>query len=413
MRRKARSLLPVAALLLLAPSAFGAGFLLYEHGAAAMALAGAFTALAKDPSALWHNPAGLTGLAGTRLMAGATLISPRGSMTLEGYPGIPTYGQVHQVFVPPHIYATHRFSERVSAGLGVFSPFGLGIEWPDPETFPWRYLGTSGDMTTLMVNPAVAVKLNDRLSLGLGASFVHSRLRQSVTQIVNVGGKVFDAPTDIDADADGFGFNAGLLFRMDKSTLGLSYRSRISLKYAGDVSLDVPVYPEPFSGTFETSIRYPDIVTMGLAFELAPSLTWSVDLHYIFWTLFDETTAKIDVPDLGLTEEIVQTPSWESSYAARTGLEYRPGDRLALRAGFAYDQTPQPAATMDSLLPDANRLAFTAGFGYNFGRIVVDAAYQFESFRRRTSERGDLPALLQGTFKTRSHLIGISLGYRF
>ena len=398
------------ALLVLAPAARASGFLIYEHGAAAMAMAGAFTSLAKDPSAIWHNPAGLAWLEGTQVLGGATLIFPRGTADFPDYPGAPSYDQVHKVFYPPNLYLTHKVSDKVVLGLGVFSPYGLGIEWPEPESFPWRYLGTSGDMVTFFVNPTIAFKVTDRFSLGLGVSFIYSKLTQSVTQLMDMGEMSFDVPTDVEADGTSFGFNAGLLYKGDKFRFGLNYRSSYSLKYAGDVSLDVPVYETPFEGTGGTTFRFPDIVTTGLSFNLTSRLVWALDFHLIFWSTYDSYTFHIDVPDLDLSEDLVVPTLWKNSYIARTGLEYMATGRLALRAGFAFDKSPQPASTMDTSLPDADRTTLTCGFGYKFGRLSLDVAYQFENFRERTSER---PDIFQGTFKTQAHLIGIDLGYRF
>jgi long-chain fatty acid transport protein len=410
MSRKRAFALLAAMLLVLAPAVRGSGFLIYEHGAAAMAMAGAFTSLAKDPSALWHNPAGLAFLEGTQIMGGATFIFPSGSVEFPDYPGSPSYDQAHKIFYPPNFYISHRLSDKTVIGLGVTSPYGLGIEWPEPETFPWRYLGTKSDMVTFCVNPAVAVKLTDRLSLGLGASFIYSKLTQSITQYMMLGEAGLDVPADVDVDGTAFGFNAGLLYKGNGYRVGLNYRSRFTLDYKGTVSLDIPVYETPFAGTGETRFDFPDLVTLGLSFDLAPKLVWAVDLHYFFWSTYDSYTFHFEVPDLALTEDLTVSTLWKDSWIARTGLEYLATDRLALRAGFAFDKSPQPASTMDTSLPDADRTTLTCGFGYKFGRLSLDVAYQFENFRERTSER---PDIFQGTFKTQAHLIGIDLGYRF
>ena len=76
MRR--RFLIPVVLLCgaILSTSARGGGFQLNEHGARAMAQAGAFAARANDPSAIFFNPAGLSYLRGAHVMAGVTLIAP-------------------------------------------------------------------------------------------------------------------------------------------------------------------------------------------------------------------------------------------------------------------------------------------------------------------------------------------------
>ena len=408
-RKRVFALLAVS-LLVLAPAARSSGFLIYEHGAAAMAMAGAFTSLAKDPSAIWHNPAGLAFLDGTRIMGGATFIVPSGSVVFPDYPGAPKYDQVHKLFYPPNLYVSHKVSDRVAVGLGVTSPFGLGLEWPEPESFPWRFLGTKSDMVTFNVNPTVAVKLSERFSLGAGVSFVFSKLTQSQVQLMPMGETLVEVPAEADVDGTAFAFNAGALYRGDGFRVGLSYRSRFTLDYSGSITLDVPVYETPFEGTGATSFRFPDIMTLGLSFDLTKKLVWAVDLHYFLWSVYDGYTFHIEVPDLALAEDIVVPTLWKDSWIARTGLEYLATDRLALRAGFAYDRTPQPAATMDSGLPDANRTTFTAGFGYTLGKVTLDFAYQYENFHERTSAR---PDIFQGTFDTRAHLFGVNLGYKF
>ncbi|MBP7706335.1 MAG: outer membrane protein transport protein [Candidatus Aminicenantes bacterium] len=408
-RKRVFALLAVS-LLVLAPAARSSGFLIYEHGAAAMAMAGAFTSLAKDPSAIWHNPAGLAFLDGTRIMGGATFIVPSGSAVFPDYPGAPKYDQIHKLFYPPNLYVSHKVSDRVAVGIGVTSPFGLGIEWPEPASFPWRFLGTKSDMVTFNVNPTVAVKLSERFSLGAGVSFVFSKLTQSQVQLMPMGETLVEVPAEADVDGTAFAFNAGALYRGDGFRVGLSYRSRFTLDYSGSITLDVPVYETPFEGTGATSFRFPDIMTLGLSFDLTKKLVWAVDLHYFLWSVYDGYTFHIEVPDLALAEDIVVPTLWKDSWIARTGLEYLATGRLALRAGFAYDRTPQPAATMDSGLPDANRTTFTAGFGYTLGKVTLDFAYQYENFHERTSAR---PDIFQGTFDTRAHLFGVNLGYKF
>ena len=74
-----KKILLLSFLILFSIRTFGGGFQINEHGARAMGMSGAFTALANDPSALFFNGAGITQLSGTRFMIGATLISPKAS----------------------------------------------------------------------------------------------------------------------------------------------------------------------------------------------------------------------------------------------------------------------------------------------------------------------------------------------
>ena len=69
------------ALLLGTSLVFGSGFSIYEQGAKAMALSGAFAAQANDVTAVFYNPAGLTQLEGINVSLGTTLIFPTASFT--------------------------------------------------------------------------------------------------------------------------------------------------------------------------------------------------------------------------------------------------------------------------------------------------------------------------------------------
>jgi long-chain fatty acid transport protein len=142
----------------------------------------------------------------------------------------------------------------------------------------------------------------------------------------------------------------------------------------------------------------------------------SADVHYILWSTYDEFTVEVDVP--GFEDKDVKE-NWEDSFIFRGGLEYNLNESIALRAGFLYDQTPQPDESVDPILPDANRWALTAGFGYKSGGFVLNVAYQYEPFQDRTSENRYFEHYPQatfnpwkGTYKTTAHLFGVSLGFR-
>lgn len=423
-----RSRLIVAAVLLLAMVSFvqGAGFLIYEHGAAAMALAGAFTGLANDPSAVWHNPAGLAWVEGTQVLLGATLIVPRGSVTMDNLPGAPVYNQVKQVFYPPNFYITHKFGDKLAAGVGVFAPFGLGAEWPDEENdFPLRYLAVKAEMQTIIVNGALAYKVTENVAVAGGVYFVTSKLKETLVQRIDMGEDVaFDVPTSLDVKGTALGWNAGLMYKTDGFSLGINFRSQFNVDYSGTVvsSLDYVPWPYqpyiPTEGDAKTTFRFPNILTIGFAVNLTPKVLWSVDVHEYFFRRYNAYTVEVDYPSPYPDQELEAEPRWEDNICYRTGLQYQTSEKLALRGGVLFDKTPQPVLDMSPSLPDADRLAFTLGFGYKIGKLVFDFGYQFEHFYKRTSQHHYIfgpytPNPAQGTYKTVSHLFGLNLGYRF
>jgi long-chain fatty acid transport protein len=430
---KNKPVLAMLAALLVAfvPAARGAGFLIYEHGAAAMAMGGAFTAVANNPSAIWHNPAGLAWLDGTQVLLGATFIIPAGSVTMPYYPGSPTIKQVNQIFTPPNFYFTHKFSDRVTAGIGFVAPFGLGTKWQktnnSPPDFPLAYLGYMNDMQTFFVNPTIAIKLLDNLSLGLGCSYIFSTLKLDLYQSVTLPpgeGEPYDIPTAMKGTGNSFNFNAGLLYKGKGFSLGASYRSHFNIKYSGTVTLDNQFVPSalqpyvPTSGDVKTTFKFPDVLTFGLAINISPKLLWSFDVHTYFWKRFDSYTADITFPDPYGTQTLTAPQLWKNSQCYRMGFEYLATDKLTLRLGGFFDETPQPVSTMDPNLPDNNRWAVTAGFGYKIGKFFVDVGGHFEHFLARTSDNGFIfgpydPNPAAGLYKTQALLIGLNFGYKF
>jgi long-chain fatty acid transport protein len=441
MKKKSTMILAAAALLTFAPAARGAGFLIYEHGAAAMAMGGAFTAVANNPSAIWHNPAGLSWVDGTQILLGGTFIFPQGSVTMPNPPnpsppppllGPVTFNQAHQVFTPPNVYISHKFTDRVTAGIGFMAPFGLGTEWPNSTAspFPLRYLGYKNDMKTFFINPTVAVKLLDNLSVGLGCSYIFSKLTLDLYQSVVLppGGKTaYDVPTAMKGSGDSFNFNAGVLYKGKGFSLGASYRSRFNIKYSGTVALDNQFVPSPLQpyvpaeGDVTTTFKFPAILTFGLSVDISSKLLWSFDFHTYFWHCFDSYTANITFPDPYGTQTLTAPQLWKDSHCTRMGFQYQANDKLTLRLGGFYDETPQPVETMDPNLPDNDRWAITGGVGYKIGKFEIEVGGHFEHFLARTSQHGYIftggvpgdPNPAAGTYKTQALLIGINLGYKF
>ncbi|HKI68979.1 MAG TPA: outer membrane protein transport protein, partial [Verrucomicrobiae bacterium] len=136
------------------------GFRLPDQDAFATARGEAFVATADNPSAIYYNPAGITQLEGNNIRAGFYGIylgpsySPPAGAPNSGntYDGQANYGAVPQFF-----YTYGRTNFPVSAGLGVFAPFGLSSEWPQDTGF--RTIGTKGSLTYITINPTVAWKI--------------------------------------------------------------------------------------------------------------------------------------------------------------------------------------------------------------------------------------------------------------
>src|SRR2546427_4111514 len=136
MRRFALLLLAGASALVAASPTplVGQGFGVYEHNTCAMGRAGVTAARpCADGSAIYFSPAGLAGLTGTHISAGVTLIGAQGSFTDDF---LANQSDLKNPLIPvPNIYVTHALSPKVTAGIGLYAPYGLETKWESPN-FP-------------------------------------------------------------------------------------------------------------------------------------------------------------------------------------------------------------------------------------------------------------------------------------
>src|SRR2546425_8134693 len=165
--------LSIGTLLLLLGSgqAWAGGVSFTEQGAAASGKANAFTGEANDPSAIFYNPAGITQLPGTQVLVGTSIVK-LDSTFRSSTSGESTELQ-DQFPIVPHFYITHRFKqwdERLSVGLGVYSPFGIVVDWPD--NWQGRFDSTLARLRVTVYNPTVAFQATRTLSVAAGLRVV-------------------------------------------------------------------------------------------------------------------------------------------------------------------------------------------------------------------------------------------------
>ncbi|MGC8924729.1 MAG: OmpP1/FadL family transporter, partial [Calditerrivibrio sp.] len=152
--------------------AYSNGFQINEQGAKALGMGGAFVAQADDPSAVYFNPAGITQLAGTQFSLGVSPIAPRATFDSDGKTtavtgkgDIDTDGE-KQTFYIPNFYLTQKIGNNFAFGVGIFSNFGLATDWPDD--WEGRFTTTNAEITTISLNPVLAYKISDKLSIAAG-----------------------------------------------------------------------------------------------------------------------------------------------------------------------------------------------------------------------------------------------------
>jgi len=212
------------------------GFQVNAQGQRQMGMGHTGTGLCLDASSIFFNP-GAIGFQDSKWMfnAGCTFLIPR-TEYLEPAPGIYTATMVHHVGTPFEVYASwhsEKFS-HLSAGVGVYTPFGSRAEWPDD--WKGQFLIREIDLKTIFIQPTVSWKVNDHIGIGVG--FVYATgdflLRKGIPVQDSTGAY---GEATLNGAASGMGFNAGIFFKLnEKWSAGISYRSNVSVKVKNGTS---------------------------------------------------------------------------------------------------------------------------------------------------------------------------------
>ncbi len=404
--------------------AFAGGLSFSEHGAKATGMANAFAGQADDPSAIFYNPAGITQLPGTQLMVGASIVYLdtvfRSSTTGEST-------QLQDQFpIVPHFYITHRFpkwDERLSIGIGVYTPFGIVVDWPD--NWQGRFDSTNAKLRVTIINPTVAFQATKKLSVAAGIRYAD--VAAEFEQKFNIGNGESKLRGH-DLTAHPIGWNAGLLYRLTETTaVGLQFRSELQANLKGQADINGPGAAGLGSATgfatagFHSNIKLPPQIVGGISTKIIPRWTINADVEWQGW----KTLGTLPRDFVGSTAlDSVSRRLWNNSWVYRLGAEYAATDRLAVRGGYFYDETPIPDNTFDANIPNANLHGLTAGSGYTWDRATFDVAYLIGFYEKRAIDNSTLdpnnkggarglgpPAF--GSYSTTSHVLTVSVTFKF
>ena len=426
MRPFNRFLVPVL-LCLVSTTAFAAGFSIFEQGAKATAMGGAFAATADDPSAIFYNVAGIAQQRKLTIMAGGTAINFQNTFT--GSPNDPfTSGSTgrykRHTFIPPNVYVLAPIGHNITVGVGAFAAFGLRTNWEDP----WigRFVSRDADLRTKSIEPAIAWQSSDgRIAIGAGWEYRSSTvvLNRNNAALNPFNGRIIDAANAYlrSKDAHDSGYNAGILFKpVPTWRFGVSYRSDQTIDYKGTATftqfptgnpqLDAAIKAQiPPNQPITTSINFPAITIAGIATSAIPNWDVEFDVSHMTWSRFKTLNIVfVTTPAANLT----RPQNWKDSEAYRLGANHRVNDMWDVRFGAVYDKNPQPTAGVGPLLPDSDREGVSFGVGYRKGHLMIDATEFFLHFKTRSSQ-GINADNFNGTYKTDANLISFNLGYRF
>lgn len=368
-------LIPALVLGLFSSYALASGFQLTEQNASGLGNAYAGQgAVAENASTIFFNPAGMTQLKDREFSAGLTGINTsfkfsdknsnvNGQLAGNGGDG-GGWGFV------PNGYLSWALSKDLYVGVGVGAPFGLKTEYDNP------WLGAaqsvSFDVKTYNVNPSIAYRVNEKVSVGAGLNW--QRVDAEYKRQVGVLGSPAPAaapattaatPLKLKLTDDSWGWNAGALFTISPATkIGVSYRSAVKYDLTGDINLSGPQANLNAAGSSnaKATLTLPDTFNLSVAQQLTDKWQMLGDITWTGW-------AKIPKLDIYRTSgaangAIAQTldTNFRDTWRVGLGANYKYSDAWKLKFGIAYDQTPVKGADSRLVsLPDNDRTWLSFG----------------------------------------------------
>ncbi|MDZ7332088.1 MAG: outer membrane protein transport protein [candidate division KSB1 bacterium] len=410
--------------LLIAGSVFASGVALTGIGARATALGGNYRAISNDWSAMFWNPAGLSQIQGFHIGGSFELITPTSKVTLAPYA------------LPFAVYKTEEFknepktfpipaagfvygAEKMSFGLSVFAPFGLGAKWDAMNTAAYNpdypEFDFEDDLQVIDIHPTFAYQVSDKLSVGLGGSVVltnimirkptttpnplladpnYAPLKVGVLKPLGLDQPIYNyilTETKLEGDGIGFGFNLGLKYNLTEClSLGLSGN------YYNDVSLDGKISATTYfakadqtkfatlQGTLNTmvqqgmlsaaqaqqilgiysgqkQVRYDNAkgdATLPLPMTLGAGLAFSGVENLLLSADVSWTQwSAWDVIPIEMEDgtKMELVENWKDGIRVGLGAEYTLLPSLKLRAGYYTEPSAIPDETLTITIPDISR----------------------------------------------------------
>lgn len=422
-------LIPALMLLGFAGVAGAAGFALQNQTGSGNgnAFAGA-AAAAEDAGTIYWNPAGMTylpqghtiSLSGTVLDRSIKFKNTGTNLAaLNGAGNTGNGGEAGGTALLPAGYWAYSVAPDVWFGVGVGPTFGNVTDYD--KSFIGRNAGYFAEIKQININPSLAIKVNNFLSLGLGVNLAHNYTAFKQGFPNGTGNYL-----KVDGDAWGFGANIGAMFQLSPSTrVGLAYRSGMKFDIKGDMKMGAPV-ALPAGALFRnqdvTADGYNTPGNLSIAVSQKLSDRWELlgDLTWTDWSVFEKLTLKTKNDGVVPSGTAITALSYnfEDTWRVGLGANYKYNDSWKFRFGVAYDQSPVTrSADRTMTLPDSDRTWLSFGGKYNLSKAAsLDFGYSHIFFKDATTARvvTNTPQVVRGEWNNnRADLLSVQYNQTF
>jgi long-chain fatty acid transport protein len=379
-------------------------------------------AAADDASVAWYNPALMPLLPGQQFGIAGHVLKPSFKYEDQGSTGAFAAqpagdgGDGGDWAFVPNAFFTWAINPKFSFGLALNVPFGLKTEYDTP----WRgqLVAIKSEITTVNINPSVAFKVSDSVSIGAGVS-----VQQIDAELTNCANAACTVTAKLKADDMAYGGNVGIAFQPSPTTrIGAHYRSAIKYTLEGEATFSGPGAVN--NGNVNADLKVPDSFSLSLFQALSSSWELLADLTWTGWSSVQQltvirTTTAASGAAAGSTLTTLQF-QWDDTWRYGLGANYKMNPQTKLRFGLAFDETPTNDTHRTARLPDEDRTWVALGVQWKPSKTsILDVGYAHEFIkdaRVNTPVPGQTTCAagcMTGTFKNQADILSVQFSMSF
>lgn len=356
-----------------------------------------------DYSALAYNPAGMT-LSGSGMQVGIAGIHEHADVSAPNYAGRDASTNLDVTVAVPNFFTQYKLNDKVVIGAGVYVPFGLATQYD--KDWEASDHGIKSSLQAIDYTIGAGIKVTDKLSLGLAAFARDAKVYLTSTAGNGAGRNKFDL------EDWSVGTRVGVMYELDENTrFGVSYTSRTREEIKGESYL-----LSGMRGIMDTKLitDAPEYVQLGAYHKLNSKVALSAGAKWTRWTRFKALTIRP-------VSEVAQR--WENAWTVSVGADYFYSEKLTLRAGIGFDESPVPNSRLrTAAIADNDRWELSLGASYKASdKTTFDVGYMFLYLPTYTvhNNRADLngrPGVatpLHAKYRTTAHVLGFQVQYSF
>ncbi len=351
------------------------------------------TIRSSDATTVLNNPAGMVMFDKSTFFAGLTPLylhapfKPDENNTVSGPNGDTTGFLAGGNF--SYIYS---YSDDIKFGVSLHNNYGLALDWQ--SDWVGRYVAVETWAIAPQLQPTIAYRINDWISVGAGAMFTAGYFKDKL----KIDKPLTDEDGSIKLEDWDFAVqgNFGIYLQpSDDLTIGLRYLTSMDLDFKDKAKINnLPLLEEAQNNSQASGIKVgfnlPQSIMGDIKYQVSDKWAVIASFGWEDWSTY--STVDFGVSDTEISTQVKADFRDTRHYGLAT--EYQYSSTLQLNAGFSYDSSMGYAERTPMLLPLAASNRYGLGFKY---KKSEDLTYG-----------GGLSVLYEGTVPTQASSGGLT-----